>query len=65
MTSSDVSSLLYEYARFGNTMDNLRENGASVSYEWEDNYKKMDILYKRFLRNEMMLRLLKDEVKDK
>lgn len=66
ITSKEISQMMYEYALFGNDMQTLFQYGGSGYFEWKPNYDKMETLYKRFLRNEVMIEMLssKGEITD-
>ncbi len=58
ITSKDIGEMMYEYSLFGNAMQTLFQYGGSGYFEWKTNYDKMETLYKRFLRNEIMIEML-------
>lgn len=58
MTSKDIANLMYQYAQYGNTMENLRYYAGGGTFSWQDNYRKMEILYGRFLYNETCIQML-------
>ncbi len=58
ITSKDIDEMMYEYSLFGNAMQTLFQYGGSGYFEWKPNYDKMETLYKRFLRNEIMIEML-------
>lgn len=58
ITSKDIDKMMYEYSLFGNAMQTLFQYGGSGYFEWKPNYDKMETLYKRFLRNEVMIEIL-------
>lgn len=58
MTSRDIANLMYQYAQYGNTMDNLRHYADGGTFSWQDNYRKMEVLYERFLYNETCIQML-------
>lgn len=61
VTSENISEMMYQFSQFGYAMQTLSYYGASVDFSWKDNYDKMEILYKRFLCNEIMIQLLGDK----
>ena len=61
ITSGDISEMMYQFSQFGYAMQTLSHYGASVSFSWKENYDKMETLYKRFLRNELMIQMLGDK----
>jgi hypothetical protein len=61
VNSADLSEMMYQYSQFGNALDSLRSYGGTVSYNWKNNYEKMEMIYERFVRNEMMIEMLSAE----
>ena len=58
ITSREIGKMMYEYSLFGNAMQTLFQYGGSGYFDWKPNYDKMETLYKRFLRNEVMIEML-------
>ncbi len=58
VNSQDIASLMYAYAQFGNTLDTFGMYGGEVSFDWESSYQNMEVLYERFVRNEIMIAML-------
>ncbi|MCI9143119.1 MAG: hypothetical protein HFH87_10945 [Lachnospiraceae bacterium] len=58
VTSKEIGAMMYEYSQFGNAMFTLFQYGGSGYFNWQPNYDKMETLYGRFLRNEIMIEML-------
>ncbi len=58
MTSRDIANLMYQYAQYGNSMDNLRYYAGGGTFAWQENYRRMQVLYERFLYNETCIQML-------
>ncbi|MBO5242003.1 MAG: hypothetical protein J6B19_04950 [Lachnospiraceae bacterium] len=61
VTSKDIGDMMYQYSQFGNAMDAIGKYGGSVSFNWRNNYEKMEVLYERFVHNEIMIEMLKKQ----
>lgn len=58
LTSADISEMMYSFSNFAMAMDTLAEYGAEVNFSWNENYKKMQLLYDGFMNNEVMIEML-------
>lgn len=58
VTSKEIGAMMYEYSQFGNAMYTLFQYGGAGYFNWQLNYDKMETLYRRFLRNEIMIEML-------
>ncbi|MCM1194162.1 MAG: hypothetical protein NC389_17280 [Acetatifactor muris] len=58
VTSEEIAKVMYQYSLFGNAMWTLFQFGGASYFNWEPHYDKMELLYKRFLYNEIMIEML-------
>lgn len=58
INSEDIANMIYQYAQFGHAMNRI--NG----YEWESNYNNMQIVYTKFVQNEIMIDMLSDKMEE-
>lgn len=56
VNSEDIANMMYQYSMFGEAMHDL--NG----YDWSIYYDNMKTVYSQFIRNEIMIELLGEEV---
>lgn len=55
VNSEDIANMMYQYAQFGEMMNDL--NG----YDWSGYYENMQTVYDQFVRNENMIEMLSGE----
>lgn len=51
--SGDIADMLYQYSQFGDTLQKVK-----ASYDWKTYYDSMEVLYSRFVHNEVMIEML-------